>query len=365
MRTRSLRAAVVVVALGAAAVSISAQTLVVPGTAFNVLENYLESARQQAGIPGMSALVLNNDVIVWDRGFGFQNVAARIRPTGDTPYLVGDLSQTLAAILLLQCVEQRRLDLDQPFNRYPLSILEDGATLRGVLSHQTSLGGDQPFSYSPGRYDQLTQVMEWCAPQPYRKSIAHRLLNHLAMRDSVPGTDLVDPDLPLPDGLFDLDDLARYRTVLSRIAVPYKVDSKGHVDRADLPVVTMSAAGGLVSTTRDLAKLDQVLDADGLDGGLLLNETRQLAWTPATGRDLSVLPTGLGWFVQSYRNERVVWHFGYVPGAYSALMLKLPDRGVTFILLANSDGLSAPFDLQSGDVTKSIFAQIFLRWAIR
>ena len=360
MRARSLRAAVVPLVLGVAVVSLSAQTLVVPGTTFTVLENYLESARQQAGIPGMSALVVNNEDVVWDKGFGFQNVAARIRPTGDTPYMVGDMSQTLAAILLLQCVEQRHVDLDEPFSRYGLSILEPGATLRTVISHQSPPGAATPFTYSPSRFDQLTQVMEWCAPQPYRKSVEHRLLAPLPMLRSVPGTDLIDPDLQLPEGMFDPDDLARYRDVLAHMAVPYKVE-KGRSTQVDLPIATMSAAGGLVSTTRDLAKLDQWLDTELL----LLDETKQLAWTPAIGRDGTALPTGLGWFVQYYRNERIVWHFGYVPGAYSSLMMKLPDRDVTFILLANSDGLSTPFNPQTGDVTKSIFAQIFLRWAVR
>ena len=38
-----------------------------------------------------------------------------------------------------------------------------------------------------------------------------------------------------------------------------------------------------------------------------------------------------------------------------------PSRNVTFILLANSDGLSAPFNLPAGDVTKSVFASLFLK----
>ena len=339
-----------------------AQTLVVPGTSFTVLENYLESLRQQAGIPGMSAAVLKDGEIVWERGFGFQNTATRVRPTGDTPYMVGDMGEMVAAVLLLQCVEQRRLELDQPFSRLDVSTVDAGGTLRTFLSNTVSDGVRSAFAYNTDRFDQLTQVMEWCAPQPYRKSVAHRILNRLAMRDSVPGTDLVDPGLPLPEGLFDPDDLARYRDVLSRIAVPYRVDAKGHADRADLPVSAMTASGGLVSTIHDLAKLDQAIDAPPL---LLLEATRQLAWTPVLGRDGVLQPMGLGWFVQSYRGERMVWHFGNVTGAYSSLYLKLPDRGLTFILLANSDGLSAPYNLQAGDVTKSLFAQIFLRFAIR
>jgi hypothetical protein len=34
---------------------------------------------------------------------------------------------------------------------------------------------------------------------------------------------------------------------------------------------------------------------------------------------------------------------------------------MTVILLANSDGLSAPFQLHLGDVTRSIYANLFLR----
>ena len=37
---------------------------------------------------------------------------------------------------------------------------------------------------------------------------------------------------------------------------------------------------------------------------------------------------------------------------------------MTFILLANSDGLTAPFDMTQGDVTRSLFASLFLKLAI-
>ena len=57
------------------------------------------------------------------------------------------------------------------------------------------------------------------------------------------------------------------------------------------------------------------------------------------------LPTGLGWFVQNVEGRPVVWSFGVVKDAWSSMILKLPNQDVTFILLANSDGLSAPFAL--------------------
>ena len=73
------------------------------------------------------------------------------------------------------------------------------------------------------------------------------------------------------------------------------------------------------------------------------------------------MPTGLGWFVQSYNGQPLYWQFGNIPNAYSSLILKVPARHMTLILLANSDGLSNTFQLSSGNVTKSLFASLFLR----
>jgi CubicO group peptidase (beta-lactamase class C family) len=322
-----------------------------------VLDAYLEALRQQTGIPGMSAAVVRDGVVVWEKGYGFQNVTTRERATPMTPYLVGDVSGTLAAVLLLQCVEQRRLALDVPLGNYGVDIPEKTATLRDLLSHRQNEAQGEPFRYSPERYGQLTTVMEWCAPQPYRKSVSHRIINHLAMIDSVPGTDLRDPELTFPENLYAEAELERYRRVLARMAPGYKVQGRGRIEQTQLPSMTMSASGGLVTTVRDLAKLDGALD----QRLLLLDGTLAQAWQPVTGYRGTPIPTGLGWFVQTYNGQRVVWHFGIVQDAYSSLIIKLPDSNLTFILLANSDRLVAAFQLPAGDVSRSLFATLFLK----
>lgn len=369
-RTRlAVLAAVLALAVSAASAQQQPSAFAPAGT-IPIFESYLEALRQQSGIPGMSAAIVRDGVIVWEKGFGFQNVAARVRAEPDTPYLVGDVSGTLAAVLLLQCVEQRQLSLDLPFRSYGLDAPERDTTLRQILSHAPPEAAAAPFTYSPERYAALTPLMERCAPQPYRKSVAHRILNRLAMRDSVPGTDLQDPDLPLPENLFDPQDLARYRQTLLKLAIPYKVDGKGRATPNDLPGVPIDAAGGLVSTVRDLARFDAALGSGASDpalpgfGVLLADETLAAAWSPAAGPGGVPSPMGLGWFVNTYRGDRVVWHFGYVQNGYSSLILKVPSRGLTFIILANGDGLSAPFQLESGDVTRSLFATLFLRLAL-
>ena len=326
-----------------------------PFGALPVLDAYLESLRQQADIPGMSAAVVRDGVVIWEKGYGFQNTASRIRATPDTPYLVGDLSGTLAAAMILACVEERHLYLDDPIRKYGAELPEADVTIRALLSHTTP-SAEEPFAYSPERYGQLTAVMEGCESRSFRKSVA-QLLDSNAMRDSVPGTDLWHSDTVLREGEFEGEDVDRYRHVLERMAVPYKIDSRGRAERTELPPMPMSASGGLVSTVRDLARLDAALDSTVI----LRQETLDMAWNPLITPRGFVSPMGLGWFVQSHRGERVVWHFGLIGNAYSSLVVKLPDRKLTFILLANSDGLSAPFQLPSGNVTRSIFATLFLR----
>jgi CubicO group peptidase (beta-lactamase class C family) len=354
MRQRSA-AIIALFVLAATAVFGQQPPVFTPFGALPVLDNYLEALRRQAGIPGMSAAVVREGVVIWEKGYGYQNTASRIPATPDTPYLVGDLSGTLATVMLLGCYERRQLYLNDPIRKYGAELPEANVTVEQVLSH-TMPGAEQPFNYSLERYGQLTTVMEHCGEaRSYRKSVA-LLLDSAAMQDSVPGTDLWHSDSVLREGEFDAEDVARYRRVLDRMALPYKVDNRLRAERADLAPMGMSAAGGLVSTVRDLAKLDAALDANAI----LLQETIDKAWNPVKLGEF-VSPMGLGWFVQNHRGQRVVWHFGNIGNAYSSLLLKLPDQKITFILLANSDGLSATFQLPEGNVTKSLFAALFLR----
>jgi CubicO group peptidase (beta-lactamase class C family) len=141
------------------------------------------------------------------------------------------------------------------------------------------------------------------------------------------------------------------------MAVPYRVDRRLRASRGEMPPATMTAAHGLVASALDLAKFDADLDVKEL---YLRRETVDASWINATHNGASI-PTGLGWFVQTYQGEKLVWAFGYSPDAFSSLILKIPARRLTLILLANSDGLSARSALNEGDVTSSIFARTFLR----
>jgi CubicO group peptidase (beta-lactamase class C family) len=322
---------------------------------FGLFERYLEALREQTSVPGLSALIVSNGRVEWEKGFGFQDLEASIPATPDTPYPVGSLTQTFATVVLGLCAERGQLGIDEPIRRwapdFPVAV-----TVRHLLAHASEgAPAGATYRFNPGAFSQLTPVGASCHNRPYRESVVEEVLERLGMASSVPGRDLANPDNPARAD-FEAAQLDRYAAVLQRLAVPYRVDRTGRATRSETPAIGLNAAEGLVTTVRDLARFDAALD----EGILLRASTLGVAWTPAnfTG---TPLPTGLAWFVQPYEGERVVWHFNLTAEGYSALYFKMPARRLTLILLANSDGLSIGANLEQGDMTTSPFVKIFLR----
>lgn len=336
---------------------VSGQPAAAQALSLSVFERYLDSFRIEAGIPGMSAAVVHNGTLIWERGLGRRDVDASIAAAPDTPYAVGGLSEIFGAALLLRmCVEQQGASLDDPVAAWFPTYPEGQTTLAQLLSH-TAPGG-AGYQYSPARFGLLTGAIEQCSTTPYRLLLTREILDRFAMVDAAPGQVMAAPD---PDDvvLFTPAHLEHYSQVVARMAVPYRVIGGRPHRNGDLVPRHVDAADGLVASVRDLARFDAVLDTN-----LLLSAaSRVLAWTQATAQGVP-LPTGLGWFVQNYNNEPILWQFGLTRGGHSSLLVKAPRRGYTLILLANSDGLSAPFALESGDVTASLFARLFLRFFV-
>ena len=147
----------------------------------------------------------------------------------------------------------------------------------------------------------------------------------------------------------------RFDTISKTLATPYGLDRSFNPVKIAYPQ-GFSVSAGLISTVLDMAKYDIAID----QGKFLSKETQQLAFTPAVSTKGESLPYGLGWFTQNFQGTKFLWHYGYWTGN-SSLILKVPERNITFIVMANSDNLSRPTDLGSGDVTSSAVAMAFLK----
>jgi len=157
-------------------------------------------------------------------------------------------------------------------------------------------------------------------------------------------------------------DLPLRKDLAADLAPPYDVDDNGVLIRASGPPAQGDgAAGGVISTVLDLAKFDIALDS----GKLISPASREAMMSPALSPGGQPLPYGLGVFVQTYRGNKLVWHPGWWPNAYSALYLKVPEKKLTLILLANSDGLWWGNPLDAAEVERSAFAQVFFRYFLQ
>jgi CubicO group peptidase (beta-lactamase class C family) len=351
-RTRAVRTLSVVVAI--VAVTAARGAAQAPLTTL-LFERYMNALRAQANIPGMSGVIIQNRTVIWGDGFGFADIQQAIPARPDTPYRISGLTEILSSALLLeQCEETGHASLDDPIQAHAIAAPDPAITIRDALTHRSAAGS---FTYDEGRFTALTGVLETCIqkePIPFRQALGQKVFDRFGMADSVPSPDVANRSAD--DRVeFGDDALARYTDVLQRLATPYRI-SGGSASPIESVPGSVDAATGAISTVLDLARVIIALDS----AGWLHRDTLGEMWSNATTIDGAVMPTGLGWFVQTYNGRDVYWQFGDAVGA-SSLILKVPSQRLTLILLANSDGLSAPFSLRDGDVTTSLFARTFLK----
>ena len=111
--------------------------------------------------------------------------------------------------------------------------------------------------------------------------------------------------------------------------------------------------GGIYSNVADLARWDAalregtLLPAAAMQAALVpvrLADGSQAHW-PLQGDEDDLAPGqpvsyGYGWFLDPFDGHRRMWHFGTTRGFRSAIM-RLPDEGVTSIVLCNRTDLEA------------------------
>jgi CubicO group peptidase (beta-lactamase class C family) len=320
---------------------------------------YLEALRTQAGIPGLAAAIVGPTNVNWEGAFGSRDVERNFPARLDTPFQLDDTTQTIVATLALRCASDGLLSLDDPVGKFAPSSPDAGATIRQLLTHTTAGVNGLTFSYRPERLAPVAAAIASCTDSTFRSGVSDRLLVGMAMIDSVPGSDVAQ--LTAPAEGFTASVLQRYSDVLPRLATPYAVDTRGRATPSSYVASTLTPASGLISSVRDLEQFDLALK----NGKLLGREWLALAWSPPTDASGRSLPHAFGWFVQSYNGEPIVWQFGVSDNASSSMLITVPRRGVTLILLANSPGLARPFALSAGDVTVSPFARLFLSIFVR
>lgn len=301
-------------------------------------EKDLAALRNRYHIPSLAIGIVNEKNLIVRGGLGYADMEKQIKPDENTVYHLASITKTFGAIILMQLVEQGKISLDDPISKYGINLggrwgSDERIKVKHLLTHTASgnwLNGFKPgysFRYNGAWYGELGKVIEKGSGESFGELLMKNIITPLHITNTVPSTD---------DSVnFNLTGYSK-DSFMAKVAKPYNWQGKR------IAPVTMnygfSPAAGIMSSVADLAKYSIAID----EKKFLKPETWEKIFTPYVTPKGKTIQYGLGWFVKDYKGLKIVWHTGWWYG-YSTLIIKIPEKDLTFIILANSQDLSRPF----------------------
>ena len=299
------------------------------------LERRVREAQSQWHAPAVSAGIVRDGVLVWSTHVGSARLDPVIAPTDDTQYMIGSITKTFTAVLIMALRDAGRLSLDDRLEKFLPQTRHGAVTIRQLLSHDSGLqrepvgriwenlnAPDQErllreledaeqvlpahfaFHYSNLAFGLLGQIVQQLEGQQWGDVVTERILAPLEMKNT---------------GLAP-DDAGR--------ALGYQVHPHTGVATVE-PQFDLKATapfGGLWSTVADLARyaafvadpIEEILLADTLD-----EMCRPLTMTDVDGWARAY---GLGYDLQRTGERVLVGHGGGMPGFLAGLRVRRQDR---------------------------------------
>ncbi len=283
-------------------------------------------------IPGLAVVVKKGNRILDEQylGYGDRQSGRLIDSTSLFP--IASLTKVFTSVLLMQLVEQGKLSLDDPLNRYVQnSSLPNQVLIKHLMSHTSQGTVGEYFQYS-SRFSLLTRVLEKASGMGFAQLLQSKILDPIELKHT-----------------FLLADSSVAQHFQATLVKGYLFDGQTKNGFYDYGY---SAAGGLVSTALDLAKFDDALNQNRL----ISQASKQLMFTPFTPSS----PYGLGIFSQPLGSQRVIWAYGQYD-CFASLFIKIPAKDLTLIMTANNNLPSDAPRLIYGNLMGSLFALGFLK----
>ncbi len=315
----------------------------------SAVDSYLTTAMQRHNIPGLALTVTKDQQVIYAKGYGAAGDGRTVSP--DMPFTIGSQSKSFTALAVMQLVEQGKIDLDAPVQKYLtwFRVADEQAsrqiTIRNLLQHTSGLSefgyvenfapdatlemivrdlararltapvGSKFQYFNPG-YSTLGLLIETVSGQSYGNYIHEHIFVPLKMAHS-----FSDPGEAKAAGL-----VQGYSQIFG-FAVP--LDQPFY--RYDLP------AGFLMSSANDMARYLMALGNGGeLEGVRVLKpENVQMLFTPNVRLDN---PYGFGWYIAKYYGETQITHGGDSERFHTSVLI-LPEHKMSLVLLFNENHL--------------------------
>lgn len=319
----------------------------------------VDAQRATRNVPGLAAVVILPDGSRWSGAAGIAADEPRRAATPDIPFVVGSISKTFVAAVVMQLVEEGVLDLDGPLSDWlPDYPRAKRITLRQLLTHSSGVANyfehrrynrlvykepshvwtaeeilstfDAPPDFAPGAgyhysntgFVLLGRVIEEATGKKLGTVYRQRLFKPLGLDDTYfqgdgpPADDSAEGFRSRPGGLYQYTDGSGYRPTASVATVAW-------------------AAGGIVSSANDVATWTHALYGGEVVAPELLFQME--TWTT------SAAPRGeygLGTRTIVMGDHRGFGHTGSISG-FIAASWYFPDIELTVTVL-NNRGLINP-----------------------
>ena len=300
---------------------------------------------EREGLPGLSVAVGVGGALVYSEGFGFADLEHRVPVTPLTRFRIGSVSKSVTSAALGLLVEQGRLDLDAPVQRYvpyfpekrwPITSRQVAGHLAGIRHYRGMENllarrfGDvragleifaadsllfEPgtrYQYSSYGWNLLSAVVEGAAQERFLTYLRRAVFDPLELRSLV--ADHADSIIP-------------HRARFYERGADGTLHNATYVDNS-----YKWAGGGLLGTTEDLVRFGFGM----MQPGLLQQTTIDMLFASQRLRDGTLTDYGIGWGVSAdSAGRRTVAHTGGSVGGRAVLLL-YPDHDVVVAMLANA-----------------------------
>jgi D-alanyl-D-alanine carboxypeptidase len=341
--------------VSAIAVAIASPAAAVPRD-FTQRVNRLVDQSYPDSAPGAAVIVTDHGKVVYERGRGLADIAAKKPITPATVFRLGSITKQFASATLLQLAQEGKLSLDDPLSKFIPDYPQPGAsaTVRQLLSHTsgiqdyTEIPGwmveantnkaytteqlievfkDKPAQFKPGAqwsYDNsgyilVGAIIEKVTGNPWYQAVNERIAGPLHLTTLRYGVE--EPSI-------------------TNMAVGYEPAGEGKFKAAQkINMSVPGAAGALVGTVGDLAAW-----ANALHHGKVLDAASYKAMTSKTKTaDGKLNSYGFGMAVDEIRGHPTIGHDGGIFGFVTS-SIYVPEQDVFVAVFHNSVPPVAPPD---------------------
>jgi serine beta-lactamase-like protein LACTB len=308
------------------------------------IEAALTAMMKQNQVPGLSVAIAQQGRVVWKKGFGKADLEHDVAVTPATVFRLGSVSKPITAVAILRLVEQGKLDLDAPIQKYVPGFPEKPwpITTRQLLCHTSGIRHYRAREIDSTRhYPSLKRGLaifqnDDLLHEPGTKhtytTYGYTLLG--CVLEAASGKSYMDC---LQEEIFTPAGMAHTRADNVFDIIPHRARGYARLGSDKLRNAGLTdtsykiPGGGLLAPAADLAQFALALQS----GKLLRKETLEQMATRQKLKDGKDITFGLGWGV---RPGGILSHSGGQQGA-STFLLVDTQRRIAVVLLANREGV--------------------------